>query len=136
MTTFLILLFFSIFLFPGCNEEPNFVQSGKASFYSDKFEGELTTSEEVFSQDKMTAAHKHLPMGTKIKVLNEEQENSVEVRINDRGPFAEGRIIDLSKKAWERLGLDEDDGLAQVTIKARIDEEKARSLKEELESVK
>lgn len=91
------------------------VQSGKASFYADKFEGRTTASGERYKHNKLTAAHKTLPFGTKVKVTNTANNQSVEVVINDRGPYVEGRIIDLSKSAAEKLGF-VNQGLADVTL--------------------
>jgi rare lipoprotein A len=79
------------------------VQSGKASFYADKFEGTPTASGEKYKHNKLTAAHKSLPFGTKVKVTNIANKKSVEVTINDRGPWVDNRIIDLSKSAAEKL---------------------------------
>jgi rare lipoprotein A len=90
-------------------------QTGKASFYADKFEGSLTASGEKYKHNKLTAAHKSLPFGTKIKVTNLANNQTVEVIINDRGPYVEGRIIDLSKSAAEILGF-VNQGLADVQI--------------------
>ncbi len=81
------------------------IQSGKASFYADKFEGAPTASGEKYKHSKLTAAHKTLPFGTKVKVTNIENDKTVEVIINDRGPWVDGRIIDLSKSAAEQLGF-------------------------------
>jgi rare lipoprotein A len=81
------------------------VQTGKASFYSDAFEGKPTASGEKYRASKMTAAHKTLPFGTVVKVTNLSNNESVEVTINDRGPFVEGRVLDLSKAAAEKLGF-------------------------------
>lgn len=81
------------------------VQTGKASFYADKFEGSPTASGEKYKHSKMTAAHKSLPFGTKVKVTNIANNETVEVVINDRGPYVDGRIIDLSKSAAEKLGF-------------------------------
>ncbi|MFZ6009636.1 MAG: septal ring lytic transglycosylase RlpA family protein [Bacteroidota bacterium] len=91
------------------------VQTGKASFYADKFEGASTASGEKYKHSKLTAAHKSLPFGTKVKVTNLSNNESVEVVINDRGPYVENRIIDLSKSAAERLGF-VNQGLAEVKI--------------------
>jgi rare lipoprotein A len=90
-------------------------QSGKASFYADKFEGRPTASGEKYKHSKLTAAHKTLPFGTKVKVTNQSNKKTVEVVINDRGPYVEGRIIDLSKSAAEKLDFITQ-GLADVTI--------------------
>ena len=91
------------------------IQEGKASYYADKFEGRQTASGEKYKHSKMTAAHKTLPFGTIVKLTNIKNNKSVEVRINDRGPFVAGRIIDLSKSAAEELGF-VNDGLADVKI--------------------
>lgn len=76
---------------------------GLASFYADKFDGRMTASGETFSQKKMTAAHRTLPFGTVVRVTNLDNNISVDVTINDRGPFVEKRIIDLSRAAAEKL---------------------------------
>ncbi len=81
------------------------VQVGKASFYADKFEGSPTASGEKYRAARLTAAHKTLPFGTKVRVTNLANNESVVVTINDRGPFVEGRIIDVSKSAAERLSF-------------------------------
>lgn len=91
------------------------VQEGKASYYADKFEGRLTANGEKYKHSKLTAAHKTLPFGTVVKVTNIKNNKSVVVRINDRGPFVAGRIIDLSKSAAETLSFI-NDGLADVKI--------------------
>jgi rare lipoprotein A (peptidoglycan hydrolase) len=90
-------------------------QSGKASWYGRHFHGKSTASGEVFDQRLMTAAHKTLPLGSRARVVNLQNGNSVEVTINDRGPFVPGRIIDLSRAAANELGFLET-GLAQVRI--------------------
>ena len=90
-------------------------QTGKASFYADKFEGSPTASGEKYKHSKLTAAHKSLPFGTKVRVTNLANNESVEVVINDRGPYVDGRIIDLSKSAAEKLGFI-NLGLAEVKV--------------------
>lgn len=90
-------------------------ESGKASYYADKFQGRTTASGEVFRQEKLTAAHRTLPFGTKVKVVNLSNGRSVHVTINDRGPFAPGRIIDVSKKAARKLGI-VNAGVASIEI--------------------
>jgi rare lipoprotein A len=72
---------------------------GHASWYGPRFHGKKTASGEMYDQTKLTAAHKTLPLGSKARVTNLENGNSVEVQINDRGPFIDGRIIDLSRAA-------------------------------------
>ncbi|MCX8491272.1 MAG: septal ring lytic transglycosylase RlpA family protein [Cyclobacteriaceae bacterium] len=91
------------------------VQTGKASFYADKFEGSPTASGEKYRASKLTAAHKTLPFGTKVRVTNLANNESVVVTINDRGPFVEGRIIDVSKSAAERLSFF-NQGTAEVKL--------------------
>jgi rare lipoprotein A len=91
------------------------VQTGKASFYADKFEGTPTASGEKYKHSKLTAAHKTLPFGTKVKITNLANNESVEVIINDRGPYVEDRIVDLSKSAAEKLGF-VNQGLAEVRL--------------------
>lgn len=91
------------------------VQTGKASFYADKFEGAPTASGEKYKHNKLTAAHKSLPFGTRVKVTNLGNSKSVEVVVNDRGPWVENRIIDLSKSAAEVLGF-VNQGLAEVKV--------------------
>ena len=91
------------------------VQTGKASFYADKFEGSPTASGEKYKHNKLTAAHKSLPFGTKIKVTNVANNQSVEVTVNDRGPYVENRILDLSKSAAEKLGFI-NQGIAEVKL--------------------
>lgn len=84
---------------------PKITETGKASYYADKFNGRKTASGEVFRNGKKTAAHKTLPFGTQVKVTNLRNGRSVKVRINDRGPFVAGRNIDLSKKAARKIGM-------------------------------
>lgn len=78
---------------------------GKASWYGERFEGRKTASGEIFRVREFTAAHRTLPFGTIVRVVEEETRKKVVVRINDRGPFTEGRVIDLSKAAAEDLGM-------------------------------
>ena len=80
------------------------VIKGKASFYSDWFDGRLTANGEFFSQEEYTAAHKTLPFNTWVEVKNLDNNKSVFLRINDRGPYVKGRIIDLSKAGAKAIG--------------------------------
>jgi len=91
-------------------------ETGKGSYYADKFQGRKTASGDIFKQEKLTAAHRTLPFGTKVKVTNLANGRSVNVTINDRGPFAPGRIIDVSKKAARKLGM-VDAGVASIKIR-------------------
>lgn len=92
-----------------------YTQEGTASFYADKFESRPTASGEKYKHSKLTAAHKTLPFGTIVKVTNLSNQKTVEVKINDRGPYVANRIIDLSKSAAEQLGFI-NQGLAEVRI--------------------
>lgn len=90
-------------------------QEGLASWYGGKFQGRQTASGEIFDTNELTAAHKSLPFGTIVKVTNLENGKSTVVRINDRGPFVPGRIIDLSRAAAAHIGL-AGQGVAKVRI--------------------
>ena len=81
------------------------VQMGKASWYGGKWHGGPTASGETYDKRTMTAAHKSLPFGTRVKVTNLRNGKSVIVRINNRGPYSKGRIIDLSELAAEKLDM-------------------------------
>lgn len=102
-----------LFLLSAC--APKIHEKGGASYYGNEFRGRPTASGEKFRQYKLTAAHKTLPFGTKVKVKNLTNGKTVNVRVNDRGPFVSGRIIDLSKKAARRLGMIQS-GVANVEI--------------------
>jgi len=108
-------LFFALLSFALISTAIAQVQTGKASFYADKFEGIPTASGEKYKHNKFTGAHKTLPFGTKVRITNLANEKTVEVTINDRGPYVEGRIIDLSKAAAEQLGF-LNSGLADVKL--------------------
>jgi rare lipoprotein A len=107
------LLFFALLSQVKAQKMP---QNGLASFYADKFHGRKTASGELFNQQAMTAAHRSLEFGTWVKVTNLKNNRSVIVRINDRGPFVKGRIIDLSKRAAEKLGF-----IRQGVVKVRVE---------------
>ena len=79
--------------------------NGTASYYGRKFHGRRTASGEIFDMGAMTAAHRTLPFGSLVRVTNPANGRSVTVRINDRGPFSRGRVIDVSRAAAEELGL-------------------------------
>jgi rare lipoprotein A len=81
------------------------IQSGEASWYGPGLHGRRTASGEVFNTNELTAAHRSLPFGTRVKVTNHRTGRSTIVRINDRGPYARGRIIDLSRASAEAIGL-------------------------------
>ena len=90
-------------------------QTGNASWYGGKFQGRPTANGEIFDTNMFTAAHRTLPFGTRVKVTNLRNGKSTIVRINDRGPFIQGRIIDLSKAAAEAIGMI-DTGTAPVRV--------------------
>lgn len=103
-----VLIYFTVL---GCSSAPaksdsdwvGYTESGKASYYAMKFQSKKTASGELYDKAKKTAAHKKLPFGTKVKVINTKNSKSVIVKINDRGPFAKGRIVDLSSSAFSRI---------------------------------
>ena len=92
-------------------------ERGIASWYGDYFHGRRTSSGDTYDMYKMTAAHKTLPLPTYVRVTNLENGRSVVLRVNDRGPFVEGRIIDLSYVAAQKLGMAES-GTARVEVEA------------------
>ena len=89
------------------------IASGLASWYGPGFHGRRTASGETFDTNDLTAAHRTLPFGTRVRVVNERNGREVVVRINDRGPFAHGRVIDLSRAAAQTIGVS---GVAKVTL--------------------
>ncbi len=92
------------------------VLHGKATYYADKYHGRTTASGELYDKKKLTAAHRTLPFGTKVKVTNLANKKSVVVTINDRGPFGkQERIIDLSRAAAEKIDMIEA-GVVEVTV--------------------
>lgn len=96
--------------------EPGYSENGVASWYGQDFHGRRTASGETFDQDALTAAHPTLPIPSLVQVTNLENGREVIVRVNDRGPFAHGRLIDLSRGAARVLGF-EDDGEARVHVR-------------------
>ncbi|MBU1109159.1 MAG: septal ring lytic transglycosylase RlpA family protein [Candidatus Riflebacteria bacterium] len=92
-----------------------YYQTGIASWYGAEYQGRSTASGELFDKNAMTAAHKDLAFGTWVQVNNLDNGYRVRVRINDRGPFVEGRIIDISERAAEELGM-KAAGIANVGI--------------------
>jgi len=98
-------------------EEPQVteVQEGVASWYGEPFHGRRTASGEEYDMYSLTAAHRDLEFGTTVRVINSRSGRSVRVKINDRGPFVRGRIIDLSMKAAEEIGI-KDSGVGEVKI--------------------
>lgn len=92
-------------------------ETGVASYYGEQFRGRATASGEKYDPDQLTAAHPSHPMGTRVRVTNLKNGRTVVVRINDRGPYRPGRIIDLSARAAKEIGLLAD-GIAKVQVQA------------------
>jgi rare lipoprotein A len=90
-------------------------ESGMASWYGAPYDGRPSASGEIYDQEQLTAAHRTLPFGTRVRVRRLDRDSSVIVRINDRGPFVKSRIIDLSHKAAVQLGMG-DRGMVPVTV--------------------
>lgn len=107
-------------------ERPVFTQEGMASWYGKNHHGKTTANGEPFDMNAMTAAHRSLPFGTVVRVTNLSSKRSVKVRINDRGPYSNGRIIDLSAQAARELGI-ADHGIARVRIEQFPADQKAGS---------
>lgn len=91
------------------------VLEGIASYYANEFDGRLTANGEVYDMNGFSAAHRYLPFGTVVRVTNRTNQKSIVLRINDRGPFVDGREIDLSLGAAKELGFVEE-GTCPVTI--------------------
>ena len=109
--------------------------TGYASWYGKQFHGRKTANGEVYDMDAMTAAHKELPFNTRVRVVNLRTGKSVVVRINDRGPFIEGRIIDLSRRAAGKLGMFFS-GTTKVRVEILPPRKKAGSLAKATKDVK
>ena len=99
--------------------EPVIEQTGEASSYGQGFQGKTTANGEKFDKNDLTAAHPTLPLGTKAKVTNLKNGRSVDVRINDRGPYVKGRDIDVSQSAAKKLDITKG-GIAPVKIEAKL----------------
>ncbi len=118
------MLLFSVLLLTGCSSSDSknpagtaagYYQTGIASWYGDPYHNQRTASGEIFDKNALTAAHRTLSFGTWVMVTNLENGYRVTVKINDRGPNVEGRIIDLSERAASELGM-KIAGLAQVAL--------------------
>lgn len=96
-------------------EDPNYRSTGLASWYGDAFHGRLTANGEIYDKTHLTAAHPTMPLPSYARVTNKKNGTSVIVRVNDRGPFARGRVIDLSQRAAEMLDY-KNSGVAQVSV--------------------
>ena len=100
---------------PGKQPEFEYYQKGNASYYANKFHGRKTANGERYNKYELTAAHPKLPFNSIVKVTNTRNNQSVIVRINDRGPFIKGRIIDISRAAAVQLGMLHN-GIAEVIV--------------------
>ena len=114
---------------------PAVVQHGKASYYANKFHGQKTASGERMNQNDLTAASKVLPLGSTATVTNLETGQSVDVKINDRGPFVAGRVIDLSKSAAAAIDLERKDGVAPVKVEAKPEAQPTQELEQKVKEV-
>jgi len=108
-------------------------QHGAASYYGDSFNGRKTADGGRFNENAQTAASPVLPLGSRAKVTNEKNGRAVEVRINDRGPYVDGRIIDLSRGAARKLGM-EKEGVAPVRVEERPTAQPTARLRKEVEN--
>jgi rare lipoprotein A len=102
---FYLILILPVFYIYSLDAQEKYTEKGQASYYGEDFHGKKTASGETYDMKDFTAAHRTLPFGTKVKVTNLKNNKTVIVRINDRGPFKPGRIIDLSKAAAEKIDL-------------------------------
>jgi len=119
----LLCLLFLLILQPSFSQN-SYQKTGLASYYADKFAGRRTSSGEIFSQKKMTCAHKTLPLGTKIKVTNLSNDKSVVLTVNDRGPFHDTRMLDVTRAAAKKLDF-LDAGETEVSIEILNNEGKS-----------
>jgi rare lipoprotein A len=110
-------------------------EEGLASWYGPGFAGRPTASTEIYDPDLLTAAHKSLPLGSLVRVYNLDNGRNMIVRINDRGPFVEGRVIDLSRAAAEVLDCKED-GLARVRLVLLSDPNRPNALLRSVQQAK
>jgi rare lipoprotein A len=108
----------------------DFTQTGRASWYGKKFNGRRTASGEHYDMNALTAAHRTLPLAAYVRVTNSANAKSVVVRINDRGPYSRGRVIDLSYAAARMLGL-QHSGVAHVKIEG-LSQEEAKVARDEM----
>jgi len=119
---FIGFVFLFIFFLPSCSglhqgKDTSFRQKGMASWYGGKFHGRKTANGEIYNMHGLTAAHRSLPFGTYLKVTHQISGKSVEVKINDRGPFVRGRFLDLSYGAAKELEMVET-GVAPVVVES------------------
>ena len=121
VTLVLLLSWIGLAILAGCastaepGSDSDDAEVGIASYYADRFHGRRTASGEPYDRNAMTAAHRRLPFGTHVRVTNLANGQAVDVRINDRGPFVAGRVIDVSYAAARKLGM-----LKRGVVKVRL----------------
>lgn len=127
MIRIFILFIFSLLVLQGCQAghhrpqastglgKPAFVLKGKASWYGGEFNGRRTANGETYNMNALTAAHKSLPFGSRILVTNTQNNKSLLLRVNDRGPYVKGRIVDVSYRAAKELEIIQS-GVADVIV--------------------
>ncbi len=128
---FLWLLLQSAFLFAqeltdSISQKEYYKETGVASYYAKMLQGKKTASGERFDHNKLTAAHRTLPFGTRVKVTNLKTGRWVIVRINDRGPYNKKRIIDLTRKAAKHLGMLNGKGIVKVRVEEIKEKEEGK----------
>lgn len=101
----IVFALISMFVFGACASTKRITESGMASWYGPDFHGKRTANGEVYNQNELTAAHKTLPFNTVVRVTNLDNGKQVTVRINDRGPYKRGRVIDLSRAAAQEVSM-------------------------------
>ena len=129
-TSILLLLLTTHHSFPE-DSTYNFTQTGRASYYANSLHGQLTASGALYHRDSLTAAHRLLPFGTELLVVNPANGRQVTVVVNDRGPYHPRRIIDLSISAADSLGMLQQ-GVGKVVVKAQLPPEIADQLQEKI----
>ena len=115
LTAVIVAILISLPMSASARVKQGYTQKGVASYYHDSLHGRKTASGEVYNKRILSAAHKSLPLGTKVRVTKASSGKSIVVKINDRGPFVKGRIIDLSRRAARRLGII-GSGVAKVEV--------------------
>ncbi len=125
-----------LLLLTACRSSPadstyNFTQTGQASYYANTLHGRPTASGALYHRDSLTAAHRHLPFGTQLLVINPANGHQITVVVNDRGPYHARRIVDLSRSAADWLGILQQ-GVGKVVIKAQLPPEIADQLHQKI----
>lgn len=111
---------------------PKVVEHGEASYYSDRFQGKPTANGGLHDQNALTAASRDLPLGATATVTNLENGKTVDVEITDRGPYAPGRVIDLSRRAASSIGIGRKQGTARVRVEASAGDQPTQELQDQI----